>query len=838
MRAWILRVVVGLALASSAGARAEAPALTLAAAADGGLELRAGAAVVARIPLKTPPLRRGTARLRALDVDGHRVAEVRVPVRGTAGEEVWIGELGARDARVVWSGLAGPRDADGEVSIAVDVTPDGILEAQTASQVTRCDGAPVRLFPRAYDFDAGRFRPVVSPPPPPAHETLVARRGDPAMPKERPVAVFHFTAASTTASAGSDARDLTAPTAVDDGDPATAWTEGLGGDGRGEFLTARAGVGGAVVRGLRIVNGDASSAARYHARNRVRRVQISLGPRDDQRFDVELPEAPADAGRFAEPYWVALPRPTPAACLTVVITEVTPGGEAHPPRSFGTTAISELAVYTELDGPGGAARLVADVAGAPDCASRVPALVSLGARAVAPTAQAVATAAPGTARECLVEALTALAPASKDPLVVDALVGAVRGASEKEERLVAAALGRDDAPPVAALAAIVSRSTVDADRARAARILGALDDAAAATALLAAVGSGPEAVRDAVVLACARAPRLGAEAVLDAIEGARALPAARRADLLRVAPSVIKRTPDAASRALGVLRAEMAPDRPFEVRGRAVVALGALGAAALPDLALVRAHDDEPVLRHLAVRELAAIGGGDALVALRAALTDGDPRVRETAAEGLGLDRDTSARAALIAGAKQEPWPFVRRAEVEALGRLCGAGDLLARAVERDVTDVRRAALGGLAHCKDPRAPTLLLRVLGRRNDASTLRELAATLLGELDARTLAPGMAAALARQVNESEEDLSVEGVAEATLRALGHLGGPDATTAAVTLARDTRHPFQTTAVEVLGALCDPGAGASTLRALAAGAPGAVTTAAQNATKRCGQN
>ncbi|HTA19358.1 MAG TPA: hypothetical protein VK989_08705, partial [Polyangia bacterium] len=233
MRAWILRVVVAFAFGAAASARADAPdaPLTLAAGGDGGLELRAGAAVVARVPLKTPPLRRGTPRLRALDVDGHRVAEVRVPVRGTAAEEVWIGELRARDVRVVWSGLAGPRDADGETSIAVEVTPDEVLESQTAAQITRCDGAPARLFPRAYDFDAGRFRPIVSPLPPAAHETLVGRRGDPAMPKDRPVAVFHFTAASTTASAGSDARDLGAPVAVDDGDPATAWTESLGGDG-------------------------------------------------------------------------------------------------------------------------------------------------------------------------------------------------------------------------------------------------------------------------------------------------------------------------------------------------------------------------------------------------------------------------------------------------------------------------------------------------------------------------------------------------------------------------------------------------------------------------------
>jgi HEAT repeat protein len=148
---------------------------------------------------------------------------------------------------------------------------------------------------------------------------------------------------------------------------------------------------------------------------------------------------------------------------------------------------------------------------------------------------------------------------------------------------------------------------------------------------------------------------------------------------------------------------------------------------------------------------------------------------------------------------------------------------------------VRRAALAGLARCQDPRAQTILLRVLGRRNEASTVRELAAALLGELGARAAAPGMAAALARQVNESEEDLSVEGVAEMTLRSLARLGGPDATAAAVTLAKDKRHPFQSTAVEALGVICDPGAGAATLRELGAGPAASLALAAKEAEKRC---
>jgi HEAT repeat protein len=846
--AMTVAALCGLAAAGPAGAAAPKEAAALAPTADGGLEVRVGGAAVARVPLETPALRRAPAVLREHTVDGHHLVEVRVPVRGAANEEVWIAELRGREPRVVWSGLAGARDADGEVSIGVEVTPDEVVEYQTSSHVTRCDGQPPRLFPRAYDFDAGRFRPVLSPLPPPGGEKLVARRGDPAMPKGRPVATFHFTAASTTAAAGSDARDLAAPAAVDDGDPATAWTESLGGDGRGELLTARAGAASYAVRGLRILPGDASSAQRFRARNRVRKFQIAFGPRAQDRFDVELAEDPgAEPARFRDPYWVAFPKPIASSCVTIILTDIAPGSEAAPPRNFGTTAISELAIFTELDGPEGAERLVADVASAPDCAARVTTLVELGAPAVLPTAQAVIAAsdpkAPhGLARECLVEALTRLEPEPKNPIVVEALVAALSGATEKEERLVTAALQRAATAPVAALAQTLnSAAAPEADRARAARVLGTLSDDDAALALLAAVGQGPTPLRITVAQALSSSPRLPAEALLAAIERARGESAARQADLLRVVPAAAKRLPAGPAEALAAVRGSLGPDRSFEVRGRAVVALGALGPAALRDLADLRAKADEPVLRQLATRELAELSpsvvGAVAIPALRAALGDTDPRVRETAAQGLGSNRDRDAVPALVAGAKQEPWPFVRRAELEALGQLCGkeAGDLLARAVERDVDEVRRAALVGLARCRDPRAPATLMHVLGRRNEASTLRELAAALIGEMGERSAAPGLAEALARQVNESEADLSVEGVAAATLRALAHLGGPEATAAAVTLAKDTRHPFQHTAVEALGMLCDPGAGAATLRELEAGKDVSLAAAAQNASKRC---
>jgi len=85
MRYWIFAALLATASAAAAAPPPAAPApLALSTAPDGSLELRAGKNLVARIPVKTPALRRGQPALRDLDVDGHRVAEVRLPVRGTA----------------------------------------------------------------------------------------------------------------------------------------------------------------------------------------------------------------------------------------------------------------------------------------------------------------------------------------------------------------------------------------------------------------------------------------------------------------------------------------------------------------------------------------------------------------------------------------------------------------------------------------------------------------------------------------------------------------------------------------------------------------------------------
>jgi HEAT repeat protein len=816
------------------------------------LELRAGPSSTLRLRPETPPMRRGIPALTEQTVDDHRLAEVRLPVRGSGRAEMWVADVGVKPPRLLWKGFSGPRDSDDEVSVMVQLTGDGLIEYQTAASISRCDGQPARLFPRAWDFSSGRFRPVLSPLPAPASRTLIARRDDPAAPSGRPAGGFQWVAASTTATEGRDARGLTAPVALNDGNPTTTWAEGLGGDGRGEFLTARAAAGPLLVTGLRIVPGDGSSAAAFRARNRLRRFQLALGPNAEQKFDVELPTDPATGGGAAwnRPFWVALPQPLPSSCVTIVLTEVYRGSEAAPPKTFGTTAIADLDVFTDLDQPGGVDRLVAAMADGNDCAARVPLLVGLGEPALALTVRALPSAT-GAARSCLLDALTRLAPAPNTEPVVNALLAALREATPAEEAAIQRALLAAQPPPIAALERyLTGKSNSDNNdgsdgaggvdsRARAARLLGAFDSPAAAATLLAGAGRGPDEVRAAVVQALSVSPALTPEALWTTLALNRSGPLGDQTlDLLRVLPLYWGRHPEAAASALPALRGALGPERPFEVRGRVVMAIGSLrtadGATALAEL---RAFDSDPTVRFLAARELAGDPGAVAGTALRAALADGDPRVRETAAAALGQRGDRTASGGLVAGAKQEPWPAVRRAELDALGHLCtpDGNELMIRAVARDQAEVRRVSLIGLARCREPRAAALLLNTLNRADETATTRELAATLLGDHGDAQLAPALALALRHLVAESEADLALEAPAVAALRALGRLGGADAVTAAANLADDRRHPFQPAAIEALGGLCDPRSGAASLHRLATGDDAYLAALAEAAEKRC---
>jgi HEAT repeat protein len=356
--------------------------------------------------------------------------------------------------------------------------------------------------------------------------------------------------------------------------------------------------------------------------------------------------------------------------------------------------------------------------------------------------------------------------------------------------------------------------------------------------LLAAVGHGSQVMRKSlreVASGLAAPAALAAKRALDATPTADS---GRRADLLLVLAALARREADARPAALAALCATLDGNASFEEQARAIAGLGLLGGpAALAKLVELRAHQQDGVLRSFAIDEIAASGEPAAIPALRAALDDADPRVRETAALALGRKHDKASAALLIAGAEQEPWPNVRRGEVAALGQLCtpAGNEIIQRALKKDVNDVRQVALVGLAHCYGAKANKALLFILGRLPESADMRSTAARLLGERKDPTTVRGLAEALGRLVGEAEADLSLQTVIADTAMALAAIRTPEAISALVDLLSRPNAATKRIAIDALGIVCDPSTGAAALHAAAQSGDQAVSIPAAAAEAHC---
>ena len=828
----LMVAVLGAALANASPSLAGEP--TLVSEGDGSIVLvvlKDGEKTVASFAPKTAKAQRGPATLRTATALGHALMEVRIPVlvEGAKREEVWIAERTPAGAKVIWWNLAGARDADGETSLVVTASDQGIEEYQTAARLSRCDGAPVPLFRRVWDFATRALRAAPPELPPRATATVQAHRGG--APVGKPVSGFFFSAASVSSGRGGDAAKLKPPVAVNDGNPATVWASD--GDGRGPLLTARSS-GGFPIIGLRVLTGDTSSEKSFRTSAKPRRLSLIFGRDAAQNVDVDLVEdSDGGAGRFREPYWVALPKPVTSTCVTVMIREST--------SEKSRLSIADLDVLTVLDGPQAVDRLVTDLAQGTSCVARQPLLARLGAPALAKVAAAIVHASPGIGRECLVSALAALEAAGTQPSTetAAALVATLARSTEEEEKIIFKLLpGLAEAPVEAVAAILADDKRPDEDRARAARLLAIMGQAEARAKLFTAIGHGSPSLRKVLraVASGLKSPALAA--ALAALDATPVGETGRRADLLLIAAGLAKGEAELRPAVLAALRVPLHNAASFEEQVRAIQGLGMLRApAANQELIDVRTHNADGVLRSLAVGELGSAEDAMVLSALRAALDDADPRVRETAAESLGRKQDKAAAKAIIEGAKQEPWPQVRRTEIAALGELCVAegNELLVRAFQRDIEEVRQAALIGIARCYQVKATGTLLRTLGRLAESADMRSLAARLLGERkDPRTV-PGLSEVLTRLLTESQADLSLEPVIADSAMALASIRTAEAISALVGLLSDARPSVQRIAVDALGVVCDPGRGAAALHQAAASKDEAVSIPAAAAEASC---
>jgi HEAT repeat protein len=810
---------------------AAAAALLVTASQDGTLVIKDGQQVVATFSPKTPAAQRGPVGLRELTVAGHAVLEARIPVQGDGPkrEEAWIAERSPAGAKVIWWDLAGAADPDGENRRVIEVNDQGIEEFQTAARLSRCDGALVKLFRRTWSFATRSFRPAPAELPPRGAVTVRARRSQ--APEGKPLGGFTFAAASATAGAGSHAGRLRPPAAVNDGDPKTVWT--ADGPGPGQLLTARSS-GGFAVTGVRLLPGDTSTEARYLASAKPKRLAIIVGRDPASNVEVELEASDLRSLRIhLEPFWIPLPQPVATHCVSVVVRDTT--------SDKAPVSIADLDIMTELDGPEAADRLVASLAQGTSCQARTPLLVRLGAPALAKVNAAIIPAAPGRGRECLVEALDALltTEVAATSATAAALVAALTKATRDEEKIILKRLPVMPEVPVAAVAAILlDDKRSEEDRLRAARVLAAVEQAEARAGLFAVAGRGSPAFRKALRSLLASLPAPALATALTQLESTTASESARRADLLAVVGALAAKGLSLRAEALAALRASLEGEASFEERGRALQGLGLiLDPPAIDALIAVRTQSTDAVLRSLAIGELANAKGPLVLSALRAALDDTDPLVREIAASALGRKKDLEASQPIIAGAKQEPWPSVRKAEISALGELCTpqGKELLLRAFKKDVDDVRQAALVGIAQCYGAKATGTLLRTLGRLAESADMRQLAARLLAARKDPKTAPGLAEVMSRLLQQSQADLSLEGVIADTAMALAAIRTEQAIATVAGLLSDKRPSVRRIGIDTLAMVCDPGPGAAALRAAAKDKDESVSAPAAAALEHC---
>ncbi len=714
----------------------------------------------------------------------------------------------------LWAGPVGLRGPDRESGVQLETSEHGLLMYETRPGVERCDGATPRLYLQMLDWKQRRFRPVVGTmvDVDPAAPHLRATRARPAGATDAIPAIFRHAAASSSADAGS-AGELTAPVEIDDGRMDTAWREGDGGPGRGEFLTLRSTLADAQVAALRVVPGDAANAQSFAAGNRLRRIAVVT---DKQAYWVDFPVDPArDEGGAPAPYWVTFDPPLATRCVSVVIDQVYAGN--------GETAISELAALTDAEmSAGGLYPVLVQrvVAGGPGAEAAAQALAR-GGRAAADALLAAAQEKRTAAERLRLQRAMA---GVRDPEVASELAAALAepglGSVDRESFTAAlSAMGAGAVPVLRDL--LAGHRGARAARVAAAAALGAIADSTAVDALMAGAGAADKQVRRAVGLALAQRPER-----LDALlAAANPTDDLREATLWRAIGAIADGLPDDDARVDHVataIAARLAAAKRYEVRYRLLEAAGPLAAAStLAALAGV-VGGREPgagsvALRRVAVGALSRNRADAAIDALVAASRDPDAGVRRRAATALGERDHAPSDPALIALLAGDSWPDVRRAAAGALGprsKRAPVAEALWTAVDRDGDRaVRLAALSALVDAAGTGGllpqPMVdrLLTIAGDHQRDPLLRSRACTAAADS-----APANAARIADVFRKAKSDAlggstSALDVASACAGALGMMGNPASVRVLLQAAADNAFPeIQAAAVTGLGRMCPP--------------------------------
>ncbi len=609
----------------------------------------------------------------------------------------------------IYNGPLGPVGRDAEYSVEVKFAEGEIWRYQSTAAVRRCDGES-RLFFEHYVEPAG-WQPVstLEPPPLPASAPLRTTSSLPGDFASPPLGVYRYVAAS--AQLGIERADLlTPPRELEDGNRSTAWR--LRKAARGAFVTAQADGPGHSVTALRF-EPAATGLGRLPR-------QLLLMFDGQNILNVEL--LPTTATQ-----WLRLPQPVSGGCLSVVIAQGADGD---------MTALGEIAIYSELDGPGGAQQLVAQIAGG-DSASfegaqrtlllllrRQPALSS--AILEAALAQLAAPELSAHLKRRLEDLLLRLA---QTPALANLV--AERVAAFLRKQLAQASLSER----------LERLSTLEHAEAFGQLVLGQvlLDDtlpSALRTEALARLRCLPpnhpslQAAQELFTLRLRRAAELpwsDERAVAEhsfVAELAQALSrslsrcsdGAARLQVVDLLTSAWPPSPPASEK-----RSDAAEKSLFVLRYRLLQALERLATATAQSQALLvqlLEHEEEPVLRQAASRALLTMMPADAARGLR----DRDAGVRLATLASLGArdarkpgELDAPLLATLEELLQKDAWPQVRRSAVEVRAAACSSHQhssvpALRSAVTDKDEQVQKQALVSTARCEGAGAIDLLVQ--------------------------------------------------------------------------------------------------------------------------------
>lgn len=697
------------------------------------------------------------AELRAVDLgSGRRALHVRVPTsaEGSAFEALLAAPVGVGTSpKVLWSGSTGLTQGEpGErKGAAVVVRDHSVLVGERHENIDIC-GRPTLLSARAVVSTDLSLRPVkvqqLS-----AQERKTAPRLR-AVRDEAPIGsgrALHALAASSATGA---------PQALTDGDAKTFWAENRGGDGRGEFIVARA----PKQLGLKAFHLAIHPAAGTDAQ--VVAPATGSAPKelwlvtDEQVFNVQLGE---DAWRPEAPaFRVDLPSAVHTSCVALVLEQ-----GYHDDKDT-QVAISELwadsdvgsnwpEVVTQLDAEGDVAR------------SAAAALTFGGPEAFSATAQAY----PALSPRAQLLALEVLDEASCDlaaPAYWSALQATAPAEAGQAERRVERCR-----PEVAAL---LLEQLQHADKKARPALIQQLAQIAPevvakqAPSWLASAGTRERHAVRAALQVTADAP--AAEGVLRSALAQGSLPAGVQVDLLR---ALAFRSTRFSPEYTQAFRRQSEKSGDFATQYLLLAPAAALADKnefAREQLRQRLTRGERPELRaEAAQRADARLFQRELLAATR----DPEVRVRLSAVESLADDDAALVGKALLERLQDDDWPMVRAAAARSLlgqrGQEVDAA--LAEALSDESRHVRRpvALVLGKRGART-QAPLLRERVLDDEEDHA-VRAAAALALGQLCDATLLDEFTdyAMKLRSLPITEGELWL---AQGSLRALGDLAPTD--------------------------------------------------------------